>query len=78
MFRGFRVEGVGRDIVGRREQAERGALDDPVDVTFLGADRAVAFRDALEIALDFEADASAMTSTTIDSFVSFLFHERPL
>ena len=76
MLRGFRVEGVGRDIVGRRQQAERGALDDPVDVTFLGADRAVAFRDALEIAFHFEADASAMTSAAPGSFVSFLFHER--
>ena len=76
MLRGFRVEGVGRDIVGFGEQAERGPLDDPVDVAFLRADRAIAFRDALEIALHFEANASAMTSAAPGSFVRFLFHER--
>src|SRR5208282_2036926 len=50
MLRDFRVESVGRDVVRRCDQPERGALNDPVDVALLRANRAVAFRDALELA----------------------------
>src|SRR5208282_2016779 len=76
MFRDFRVEGVGRDVIGRCEQPERGPLNDPVEVALLRANRAVAFRDALELASHFEADASTMASATVGSFVYFFSHER--
>ncbi len=69
----FRVEGIGRDIVRLSQQPERAAWNDPMDVSLLRANRAVAFRDALEIAADFEADASAMASAAIGSFDRFLF-----
>src|ERR1019366_4330139 len=76
MLRDFRVEGVGRDVIGRCDQPERGPLNDPVEVALLRANRAVAFRDALELALHFEADASTMASAAVGSFVWFFSHER--
>jgi hypothetical protein len=69
----FRIECIRSDIVRRREQPERGPLDDPMEVALLRANRAVAFRDALELAPDFEADASAMASAAVGSIVCRLF-----
>src|ERR1019366_3749211 len=78
MLRDFRVEGVGRDVIGRRDQPERGPLNDPVEVALLRANRAVALRYALELALHFEADASTMASAAVGEFVWFFAHERSL
>src|ERR1017187_2683252 len=76
MLGDFRVEGVGHDVIGRCDQPERGPLNDPVEVALLRANRAVAFRDALELALHFEADASTVASAAVGSFVWFFSHER--
>src|SRR5208282_2678926 len=72
----FRVEGVGRDIIGRREQPERGPRNDPVEVALLRANRAVAFRDAIELAPHLEAPTSTMASAAHCSFAWFFSHER--
>jgi hypothetical protein len=73
MPRGFRVERVRGDVVRLREQPERAARDDPVDVAFLRANRAVAFGDAVERTSNLEADAPAMASAAIGPLDDLLF-----
>src|SRR5271156_1324237 len=74
----FRVEGIGRDVVGRGQQTERAAIDDPMKVSLLGADGAVAFGDAIEVAPDLETDAPAMASAAIGSICGRFFFRRRL
>src|SRR5258707_833437 len=69
----FPVECVRRNVVRLREQPERAARDDPVDVAFLRANRAVAFADAVERTSDLEADAPAMASAAIGPLDDLLF-----
>ena len=75
MLGDFGVEGVGRDIVRRRQQPERGALDDPVDVSLSWCKSSSCIPKRVEIALHFETDASAMAAAALGSFVRFLFHD---
>src|SRR4029077_9723580 len=72
MLRGFRVERVRRTVVWLRQRPEPTARNDPMDVAFLRANRAVAFGDAVERASHLEADAPAMASAAIGPLECFL------
>ena len=62
MLRRVRIESVGGEVLPWREQAEFFARDNPMQVALLGADRAIALRDAIRRPFDFESDAPAMTA----------------
>src|SRR6185437_5846286 len=62
MLRDAGVERIGREIFRRRQQLEVFPRHDPMKISLLRADRAVAFADAFRTALDFESDPPAVAS----------------
>jgi hypothetical protein len=65
MLGGLGVEVIDGEIRLRRQQVEAIALDDPVKVGLLGADRAIASARRGEFAVDFEGDLATVTSAPI-------------
>jgi hypothetical protein len=65
MLGGLGVEVIDGEIRLRRQQVEALALDDPVKVGLLGADRAIALACRGEFAVDFESDLAAVTSAPV-------------
>lgn len=72
MTDGFLAELVGGEIAFRGDEAHLAAGHKPAQCTEPATDRAVAFFDAVQIALDFEGDKAAVTTSWIDHGALFL------
>src|SRR5262245_44980114 len=57
------IEGVGGELFRTTEQAKTTRRDDPVQVTLLRTDRAIARHDALDFSVDLKGYAAAVAST---------------
>src|SRR5216684_815069 len=62
MLRDARVERIGRQLFPGCQQAEAFARYDPMEISLLRANRAVAFLHAIDLAFDLISDATAMAS----------------
>jgi len=77
MFGSMRVEGIGGEVLRRRQQAEPLARNDPVDISFFCADRAVAFRNtAVYRPGNFVSDTPAMASAAVSWTILELIHHK--
>jgi hypothetical protein len=77
MFGGMRVEGVCSEVLPGRQQAEPFPGNYPVDISFFGADRAVALRNpAVDGPNDFVGNAPAMASAAVDRAVLELIRHK--
>jgi len=72
------VESIRRDIVRRRQKPESFGRDDPMQISFFRAYRAVALFDFRRRADDFELDTPAVTSTAEDLLWLVAIHEASL
>src|ERR1700726_4058417 len=61
---------IQRGVIQRSLHPQLRRINHPVKISGLITDRAVAFYDACEVALDVEGDFAAMTLTTIDHLTS--------
>ena len=66
MLRDARVELVGRQLFPGCQQVEAFASYDPMEISLLRANRAVAFLHAINLAFDLIPDATAMASAAMD------------
>ena len=67
------VEGVGRQVAFRCNEAQLLTRDKPQQVAFAAAMRAVTLRDLAKVTLDLEGDMTAMTAAFVGHRYSFFF-----
>src|SRR5579864_6998185 len=76
MLRDARVKTIGRQLFPGCQQAEAFARHDPMEISLLRANRAIAFLHAIDLAFDLVSDATAMASAAMEHRRKVASHVR--